>query len=171
MSVAQVFGRGLAGPSYEFLSEVAVSCQLGLQSWKGLKVAVSCGRQAGAGCWQEASFLLYRSLSARLLERLHGMVAGCPQSKRSRRPRWIWQSLLNFILGVTLAKEWYGPIAFWGTSVAADLRRDRRRERAEALLTAWYFTSQEPASCVALTFPLTCHSWLVTWVLLPPFYR
>lgn len=63
----------LGGPGSGFLNEVVVRCQLGLQSWKGSKAAVSCG------CWQEASILLHMGLSTSLLECIHAVASGFPQ--------------------------------------------------------------------------------------------
>lgn len=77
----------LGGAGSGFLNEVSVRCQLGLHSWKGPKVALSHGWQAGADCWQEATALLHRGLSTDLLEYLHAVVAGFPQHKHSWRPR------------------------------------------------------------------------------------
>lgn len=96
----------LRGSGSGFLSEVAIRCQLVLQSWTGWQVAVSHGWQAGTGCWLEASVFLPLGLSVGLLECLHGVVAVFPQSELSRRPRCIiLQSLLDLTWEVTLAKE------------------------------------------------------------------
>ena len=62
---------------------------------EGWRVALSHGWQFGAGCWWEASVLPHMGLFTGLLESLHGVVAGFPQSKQTRSPRGILQSFLD----------------------------------------------------------------------------
>lgn len=61
-------------------------------------------------------------------------------------------------------------MAFWETSVAVSLRRDRRRARAKAPLDCLVFARGLPI-VFHLLCPFSCHRRLVTWVLLLPFYR
>lgn len=68
-------------------------------------MALSRGWPAGAGRGQEALVLLRMGVSPCLLECFHGMVAGSPCGKQSRRPRWIWQRLPDLTWEVTQAKK------------------------------------------------------------------